>query len=82
MTWAESLGGIFSQWSKIDCQNALPEVAERNSFEKPKVSETGMKPLIWVNSPFCSKAVTLPRRVLSILEHSPDNSEATEMTIL
>ena len=81
MVSAASFSGIFSQWSKIDCQIALPEVAERSSLEKPNVSATGMKPLMTVSKPFCSKPLIFPRRVVRILEHSPDSSEDTEIVV-
>lgn len=81
IVWAASLWGSFSQWSKVDCQIARPDVAERSSFEKPKVSATGMKPLMKASKPFCSKLLTFPRRVVRILEHSPESSEDTETVV-
>ncbi len=42
ITSAATLSGAFSQWSKVHCQKAWPEVAERISADKPKVSATGM----------------------------------------
>ena len=42
ITSAATFSGVFSQWAKVHCQKAWPEVAERISADKPKVSATGM----------------------------------------
>ena len=71
MTSFETLAGALSQWSKPVCQNACPDVADLMSADKPKLSETGRKPVMDVNGPFCSDAVIFPRFLVIRLVTSP-----------
>src|SRR4030067_806243 len=82
MTFTASFSGTFSQRSRIDCQKALPEVADRNSCDNPNDSATGTTPEITANKPFCWNPETFPRLLPTILDHSPASSVGTEMTVL
>lgn len=63
--------GTFSQWSNWVCQKAWPEVADLISADSPKVSATGMNPLIMDIGPFCSEATILPLLRVIMLVASP-----------
>ena len=82
MTSAATFSGAFSQWSKVHCQKAWPEVADRMSADKPNVSATGMCPVIFVRAPFCSDDKMLPRFRVTMLEQSPTHCWETDMPIL
>ena len=66
---AAKLSGTFSQWSNWDCQKAWPEVADRISADIPKVSATGIYPVIMVGVTFWAEETILPlfRVILSLI---------------
>jgi len=82
ITVSARFSGTLSQWSNVDCQNACPEVADLISADKPKVSATGIYPLIMVMGPFCSEESILPRFRMIMPVTSPTHCAGTETPIL
>lgn len=82
MTSAAIFSGAFSQWSKVLCQNTRPDVEERISADRPKVSATGTWAVIVAMVPLFSVVCIFARLEIRMFVHLPNHCVGVDISIL